>query len=474
MEIQDDDNDLNKLTSIGGYKVSLCEDVQDTLLCPFCKLLMRNPVQTFRGELACEYCYVQAQNKQDVSSNSKCPIDGEPIEPNQVFRDKYKTREILQLRCCCSNKNSGCKWQGTLSLANEHERGCKYKLVNCYMCNKKEIQLSDVNSHLEVCSVLRTEGTCIYPGCVYNIKSTADLQHHLATDVIVHSILTTSTISNIREHVSIQLELHTKTQKERGQRLQMQVKDLQQQITAMKNNMLPLQTKYEETIAALQQTVAGLEKRLISSEKLLSANNFTTTPATKTDNNNNNNNNNLSTSIELLNQNISDLNLRQQLYENTSYNGRLVWKIDGIAKRLDNAITGKITALHSAPTFTDVYGYKFCGRLYLNGDGVGRCTHVSLFFVLMKSEYDNLLMWPFRKGVRMRLINQVDGENDIIESFVSNVNSSSFMKPKKDMNIASGCPLFIEKEKFLNDGFIKDDTIFIDLSVYNVTTTSSK
>ena len=95
-------------------------------------------------------------------------------------------------------------------------------------------------------------------------------------------------------------------------------------------------------------------------------------------------------------------------------------------------------------------------------------------FVLMKSEYDNLLMWPFRKGVRMRLINQVDGENDIIESFESNVNSSSFMKPKKDMNIASGCPLFIEKEKFLNDGFIKDDTIFIDLSVYTVITTSSK
>jgi len=230
--------------------------------------------------------------------------------------------------------------------------------------------------------------------------------------------------------------------------------------------MLPSQTKYEKIISELQQTVAGLEKRL-SSEKLLTANNSTTTHETKADNN-------ISTSIELLNQNISDLNLRQELYENTSYNGRLVWKIDDIVKRLDKTITGKITALHSAPTFTEVYGYKFCGRLYLNGVGVGRCTHVSLFFVLMKSEYDNLLMWPFQKGVRMRLINQVDGENDIIESFESNVNSSSFMKPKKDMNIASGCPLFIEKEKFLNDGFIKDDTIFIDLSVSNVITTSSK
>ena len=107
----------------------------------------------------------------------------------------------------------------------------------------------------------------------------------------------------------------------------MQVNDLQQQITTMKNTMLPLQTKYEKIISEFQRTVAGLEKRL-SSEKLLTANTSTTTTTheTKTDNNDNNNNN-ISTSIELLNQNISDLNLRQELYENTSYNGRLVWKI---------------------------------------------------------------------------------------------------------------------------------------------------
>ena len=456
MEVQNDD-DLSKLKNT-GYKVCLCEDVNDALLCPFCKLLMRNPVQTFRGELACEYCYVQAQTK----DTGKCPIDGEPIQPNQVFQDKYKTREILQLRCFCSNKNSGCKWQGVLSLVKDHEWGCKYKTVNCYMCKKDKIQLSDVNSHLDVCSVLLTKGRCIYPGCgVYNIKSAADLHHHLATDLIAHSILNTSEISNIRERViTTQLKLAQKT--EREQRLEMQVNNLQQQIITINDVMLPLQTKYENIISELQQTVAGLEKRLLSSsENSLMTNNFT--HETKKDAKDN-----MSISINLLNQNISDLNLRQELHENTFYNGRLVWKIDDIVKRLDNAVTGKITALHSAPVFTDVYGYKFCGRLYLNGDGVGKCTHVSIFFVLMKSEYDNLLIWPFYKKITMRLINQVEGEEDMIESFTSNINSSSFIQPKKHMNIASGCPLFISKDRFFNEGFIKDDTVFIDLSVSSV------
>lgn len=40
-----------------------------------------------------------------------------------------------------------------------------------------------------------------------------------------------------------------------------------------------------------------------------------------------------------------------------------------------------------------------CARLYLNGDGMGKGTHVSLFFVVMRGMYDALLKWPFRQKV---------------------------------------------------------------------------
>jgi len=40
-----------------------------------------------------------------------------------------------------------------------------------------------------------------------------------------------------------------------------------------------------------------------------------------------------------------------------------------------------------------------CARLYLNGDGMGKGTHVSLFFVVMRGAYDALLKWPFRQKV---------------------------------------------------------------------------
>jgi len=40
-----------------------------------------------------------------------------------------------------------------------------------------------------------------------------------------------------------------------------------------------------------------------------------------------------------------------------------------------------------------------CARLYLNGDGMGKGTHVSLFFVVMRGAFDALLKWPFRQKV---------------------------------------------------------------------------
>ena len=70
-------------------------------------------------------------------------------------------------------------------------------------------------------------------------------------------------------------------------------------------------------------------------------------------------------------------------------------------------------------------GYKMCGRLYLNGDGMGRGTHISLFFVLMKGNCDALLSWPFRRKVTLMLLDQNNQEH-VIDAFRPDPNSSSF------------------------------------------------
>ena len=58
--------------------------------------------------------------------------------------------------------------------------------------------------------------------------------------------------------------------------------------------------------------------------------------------------------------------------------------------------------MYFSPTafYTSKYGYKMCLRIYLNGDGTGRGSHLSLFFVVMRGLSDALLNWPFNQKAR--------------------------------------------------------------------------
>ena len=169
-----------------------------------------------------------------------------------------------------------------------------------------------------------------------------------------------------------------------------------------------------------------------------------------------------------VNKAVTEMDLKIQLVENKTANGELIWKIDKLDFRMAQAKLGKVTALHSAPCYTKQYEYKYCIRLYLHGDGMGRATHVSIFFVVMKSEYDKLLPWPMQKQVTFELINLENETESVIETFVSNPKLSSFQRPTKNMNVATGCPRFISIEQFLNGGFVKDNCAFIRTTVKTI------
>ncbi len=159
-----------------------------------------------------------------------------------------------------------------------------------------------------------------------------------------------------------------------------------------------------------------------------------------------------------------DRDFRLSLIENSSYDGQMIWKIPQFSQRMADAQSGKYTSIFSLPFYTGRYGYKMCLRLYILGDGIGKNTHMSLFFVIMKGEFDNILSWPFMNKVTFKLINQT-GNRDIIDSFKPDPMSSSFCKPKSDMNIASGCPRFVSHTELKSGGFIVDDTLFIKCTV---------
>ena len=156
----------------------------------------------------------------------------------------------------------------------------------------------------------------------------------------------------------------------------------------------------------------------------------------------------------------SELDLEVQASLASTYNGAFLWHIHDIRRRIRDAKIGRITNIYSPPFYTGRNGYKMCIRAYLNGDGSGEGTHLSIFFVLMKGEYDALLQWPFESKVSLILVDQ-DHMKHLVQSFKPDPRSSSFQRPKTDMNVASGCPEFTELSTLDNTSYVKDDQLYI-------------
>ena len=157
---------------------------------------------------------------------------------------------------------------------------------------------------------------------------------------------------------------------------------------------------------------------------------------------------------------MNDQMIQSQALSTSTYNGKYLWRIPEVSRRIRDAKMGRITGIYSPPFYTGRNGYKMCIRAYLNGDGSGEGTHLSIFFVLMKGEYDPLLQWPFNHKVSLILVDQ-DRKKDIVQTFKPNPQSSSFQKPKTDMNVASGCPEFAPASIYGNHSYVKDDVMYI-------------
>ena len=162
---------------------------------------------------------------------------------------------------------------------------------------------------------------------------------------------------------------------------------------------------------------------------------------------------------------FDEVRLRQDVLDVKTTNGILIWKIPDLRRRYRDAVDRRTISLYSPPFYTSPHGYRMCIRTYLNGDGIGKSTHVSLFFVVMRSEHDNLLSWPFKQSVRFTLINQKNPVASITEAFIPDSKSPSFHKPQNDMNVASGFPKFARQTVLKDEGFTWGDMIFIKCQV---------
>ena len=104
-----------------------------------------------------------------------------------------------------------------------------------------------------------------------------------------------------------------------------------------------------------------------------------------------------------------------------------------------------------------------CLRMYLNGDGEGKGTHVSMFLVIMKGNFDALMPWPFARTVTFRIFDQNGNKHDVIERFKPDPTNIAYQRPQENMSAGSGNPRFLKQSEMDNParGLVVDNTMFV-------------
>ena len=103
-------------------------------------------------------------------------------------------------------------------------------------------------------------------------------------------------------------------------------------------------------------------------------------------------------------------------------------------------------------------------RVFANGNGDGKDTHVSVFAGILKGEYDTELKWPFVGKVRVTLLNQLQDMNHHTKVIPFDAIDSHRVGNNR------GFATFIHHSALANDlvkntQYLKEDELYFKVSV---------
>ncbi|XP_051942102.1 TNF receptor-associated factor 3 [Hippocampus zosterae] len=495
----------------GGFTDHFVDAPEEKYLCESCRLVLCQPRQTECGHRFCQTCIAHILSR----PNPVCPADMEPLFSNKIFRDVCCHREILALKVFCRAEAKGCQEQMSLQQMPEHANVCPFFEVPCPLGKCKERMMrKDIPDHLSW-KCKHRESTCDFCltkmaltdlqlashqhecpkaqvscpfqryGCTYRALSPEVRQHEAASagDHLRMMMLKNVSLESKVEEVKAELldkckavpvvssrlceaEKHNGELRDKHRHLEQKVASMQKVMSAHSEKLLEVELELR-ALASLRDELEKVRLSLDAVRSRLgaleqggrSAAGTVTLASLETQQNRQGD------MLSVHDIRLADMDLRFQVLETASYNGTLIWKIRDYKRRKQEAVAAKTLSLYSQPFYTGYFGYKMCARVYLNGDGMGKGTHLSLFFVVMRGEYDALLPWPFKQKVTLMLMDQGPARKHLVDAFKPDPNSSSFRRPAAEMNIASGCPLFVSQSVLESASYTKDDTIFIKVTV---------
>ena len=149
-----------------------------------------------------------------------------------------------------------------------------------------------------------------------------------------------------------------------------------------------------------------------------------------------------------------------------SESSTFVWRIDGFREILQRAISGTDREIYSEPFFTGKTGYKL--SLCVQPDGNQSCKHryLSVYLRFMKSDYDDILAWPFHHKVTFTLIDQQDNTSLLWRENIAQSLTIRGSKPTSDVSHSmEGIARFVSHKTLKTRGYIINNALFLQVEI---------
>ncbi|KAL3875603.1 hypothetical protein ACJMK2_033538 [Sinanodonta woodiana] len=434
---------MEEVNSLSGYEAIFEPEVDRKYVCPICLAVMRDAMQTSCGHRFCKMCILGVTVGRTVS---KCPLDNTLFHRESgMFEDNAVRREILSLRVICDHKDNGCDWAGELRNLEEHSSTCLFLKTTCQNGCGVSILKRDENIHMNICD--RRLVQCVH--CQLHVAF-VDLTKHQVLICQKFPVCCTlcGQMGICREDIPRHIE------KENGDcsqvlvtcqffKLGCQFQDKRHKMpdhlrdSAHHHNVLLLKkvdtqdkhiTILNKKLETVEETVKELTERIYNNESVIE--NF---------------------AQQLLHQN-EELNT----IKNTSYNGKLHWKIPISDQRVQK--------FQSDSFYTGCPGYKVFVSLELSGHKEGNEDYSSFFVILMKGEFDNSLRFPFNSVCRVTVHDQSDPTQPH-HATINCTNVSRCQSDELSFNFCRGRLRFMKTLELLSQKFTADGYLYLDVVV---------
>ncbi|XP_065550621.1 TNF receptor-associated factor 4 isoform X4 [Lathamus discolor] len=408
-----------------GYDYKLLERPRRRVLCPLCGKPMREPVRVSTcGHRFCDTCL------QEFLSEGvfKCPEDQLPLEYAKIYPDPELEAQVLSLAIRCIHSEEGCRWSGLIKHLQAHLGTCGFNVIPCPNRCSAKLSRRDLPEHVQHgCPKRRVK--CEF--CASDFTGEA-FEGHQGTCP--------------QESVYCENKC--------GARMMRRLLP-QHALTECPKRTQPCTYCAKEFVFdTIQCPKLAMGRHLEESTKV-----------------------HLGMVCALVSRQRQEiLELRRDVEElSVSSDGTLIWKISDYTRKLQEAKARSNYEFFSPPFYTHKYGYKLQVSAFLNGNGSGESSHLSVYIRVLPGEYDNLLEWPFSYRVTFSLLDQSDPSlskpQHITETFHPDPNWKNFQKPGAsrssldESTLGFGYPKFISHEDIKKRNYVRDNAIFIKASV---------